>query len=827
MLGSYLQSAARNAAHNPLYAIVNVVGLAIGLACCTLILLFVLDEFSYDRMWKDADNIYRVNVHGKPGSGFDNVNLAALSGAGAPQMLADFAEVEKAARLFPFTPLISRGDSRFYEDGFFYADPNFFEIFDVTFVEGDPATALSEPNTVVLSESLAAKYFGSEDPIGQTLNYGGIADMQVTGIYRDLPHNTHLRGDLFSSMDTLKTIMGPEQAEALMTNWGGGSFYTYVVLSENVSGTEFEADLPEFLERHMPPRVFPMLGWKVQAVTDIHLRSKKQQEIKPGGNLDFAWMLAGIAAAILSIAVINFANLTTARGTLRAKEVGVRKVAGATRSGIASQFLLESGLFVLLAICLGLALAQLALPWFNGFAEKNVSLALMLDMQILAPAIGAMIVVIGLAGAYPALYLSGFRPAIVMTGSSGNEGGSGRIRRALVVLQFAISVGLGIATAIVYQQMNYARTMPLGYQKEDVVVVRYNPRREEQVQAYNTLMSEWRQHPDIAAVTAGSNVPTGELLSGGAIVPEGGDPDNPIPIRIVDVDYDYFKTFNIDLIAGRTFSMDHDNSAIDDQGSDAAADSETTENQRETVQPIILNETAARGFGYSDPFDAAGQQLRVPQEGGPTTVASIVGVVGDIYFTSIHSAIQPQAYVLDNDGSTFAIRLTGRNRKEALRHIDETWDALVPSYPITRSFLEDRFDALYQDEERAAQIFAIFTGVSFLVAGLGLFGLAAFATGRRTKEIGVRKVLGASVASIVALMTWDFSKLVVIASVIAAPIAWYAMQGWLESYAYRAGVNPMIFASAILAAFLLSTLVVLFHATRAASVRPAMSLKDE
>ncbi len=824
MLGSYLQSAFRNAFHNPLYAIVNVVGLAVGLACCTLILLFVLDETSYDQHWAEADNIYRVSVYGKPGSGFDDVNLAVLSGAFARQMEIDFPDIRETTLLFRFNPLISRDENRFYEEDFFYADPNFFKVFDFDFVTGDPETAILEPNTIVLTQETAARYFGSEDPIGKTVNYGGLLDLEVTGIIEDFGHRTHISADMFTSLETLDTIMGAG-AQNLFQNWGGNQFYTYVLLKEGDTGEELEAQLGEFFARHAGEQMGALLGHKVQPLTDIHLLSQKQVEMKPSGDIDMVYMFSAIAIAILLIAVINFANLTTARGTLRAKEVGVRKVAGATRGGIASQFLLESGIFVIVAVLLAVLLTSLALPWFNGFTGKSVSLTLLLAPAVLVPALLLVVLVTALAGAWPAAFLSGFRPAMVIKGSA-SESGSGLLRKGLVVLQFAVSVGLGISTAIVFQQMDYARSLPLGYDKEDVVIVNYKSMREEQAEAREALIAEWERHPDIISAAGASQIPTDELLNGTGILPPGGDPENPLNTRMTVVDYDYFSTFGIDMAAGRAFSRDRGSEILPNFGPGEDAE------DRATTSAIIINERAVRAMGLGSPDDAIGQQMTMemgpPGSDAPAQTLNIIGVTEDIYFTSVRSEIQPQAYFLSPvNVSQFAIRLSGRNRADALRHIDETWNSMVPSYPITRTFLEDRFDALYQNEARAAQIFSIFTVIAFMVAALGLFGLAAFATTRRTKEVGVRKVLGASVPSIVSGMTWDFSKLVIIASVIAAPIAWYVMQGWLEGFAYRTGISPFIFAGAILAAFTLSTLVVLFHATRAASVRPAFSLRDE
>ncbi len=818
MFGSYLQSAFRNAIRNPLYAIVNIVGLALGLACCTLIVLFVLDELSYDSHWAEADNIYRINSVTKDAGGFEGKEFAALPGTFQPLLKSEFPDVRVAARLHRIDPLIIRDDTRFYENEFYFADPEIFQIFDMSFVAGNAETALSEPNTVVLAESIAAKYFSDEDPIGQTINYGGTVDLKVTGIIEDLPRNTHLSAELISNMETFRAVLGP-MVPLMFEHWGNSAFHTYVLLEEGASFEALEAQLPDFFLRHAGEKRAETSTQAVRPITEIHLWSEAESELKPTGDIDLVYMFGAIAIATLVIAIVNFANLTTARGALRAREVGVRKVAGATRGSIAAQFLFETALFVIASVFLAMFLVSDVLPWFNSFTDKDVTLGILMETEFLIPAIGLGIAITLLAGAWPAAFLSGFRPVAAIKGDSG-EGDAGAVRKSLVVIQFAVSVGLAISTAVVYQQMTFARSLPLGYQKEDVVVLKYNFRRPEQAAAYETLVTEWASHPDVVSVTGAFTVPTDELNTGEALVPPGGDPENPVRVRVNYVNYDYFRTFDIDLLAGRSFSRERSGETFTIPGL-------TPPDQLSDQAAIVINESAVSLFGFATPEDAVGQQIQYPAGSNLSLTLNIVGVTSDIYYTSVHSPIMPQAYFLSPLSLQIAIRLSGNNREAALAHVDDTWNSHVPSYPISRTFLEDKFDALYQNEDRAFALFTVFTIIAFAISGLGLFSLAAFTISRRTKEIGVRKVLGATVPRIVTLMTWDFTKLVLVASVIATPLAWYAMQQWLQGFAYRTPISPMIFGGAILAAFAIATFVVLFHSLRAANTRPALSLRDE
>lgn len=812
MLSNYLKIAWRNIIGNPLFSAINIIGLSIGLACCIIITLFVRYELSYDKHWENADRIYRVtrDFFG------NNLKLAAVAPPIAPLLKEDFPEIEDIVRILNAGGItLSRDDRQFREDNFVVADPNIFEFFDLEFVNGDPATALARPTDVVLSERAAERYFGSEDPVGQTLNLMGQADVTVTAIFEDLPANTHMAFELIGSMAAIPLLMGPEELE----DWGSNNYYTYLRLPEGYDSHALESRFTDFLARHWNEDAERISALRLQRLPDIHLTSNRDAEWRENGSIAVVYTFSAVAFVVLLIACINFMNLTTARSMQRAHEVGVRKVVGARRDQLIIQFLGESVLLTAIAMLLAVAIVELALPFFANFLEKPLTFSLANPATFLALVAG--IVVVGLlAGSYPAFYLSRFRPAEVLKGTASGSGTS-FMRKALVVSQFAISIALLIATGVVIAQMQYARNIDLGYDRSRNLVTRL-PYFTDLWELYEPMKAELEAHPDILSVVYSSRVPGMQNLDGSGYVAEGVQisRDTVQGLSDIKVDYEWFDHYDVQFLAGRPFRQN-----------EMRIEMPTDENP--AVEGVaILNESAARRFGWTAE-EAVGKIIRQPMNHEFTEFVDrqVVGVIPDIHFSSLHDEMKATVYAEPNPryGRAISVKLAPGDHREAIDHFESVWNRLIPGEPVQWEFLDDRFDALYRAEARQAQMFGAFSAFAIFVATLGLFGLASFTTERRTKEIGIRKVMGASVRDIVWLLTSDFTKLVLVANVIAWPVAFYFMDQWLTRFAYRVpfGEWLWLFFAAALVALAVAWVTISLQASRAAMARPVLALRYE
>ena len=813
MLKNYLRIALMHLRKHRLYSSINIFGLGIGLACCLIIFLFVQDELQYDKHFTNADRIYRVRAlfalqqtHSEE---------AKISYGFAPLLKQDFPVIEQVVRLIPAigpTPILVRDEKRFFEKNIFLADANVFEVFDFTFLKGDRATALREPLTIVLTEQIARKYFGDEDPIGQTLMLNNEHGLRVTGVIEDLPSTTHMTMEMIASASSLNPIFG-ENTEDNMKSWGWPNTYTYLLLKENAIPKDLQAQFPAFSERHDAQN--GVLSIYLQPLTDIHLHSHLELEMKPNGDITTVYTFSAIAFMILLIACMNFINLTTARATQRAREVGMRKVVGASRTQIIRQFLGESTLLAFVALGIAVVLLWIALPWFNGFVGKELQMSLFTDPVMLCGLILlGLLVGIG-AGCYPAFYLSSPMPISVLHGTVSPRTGTVLVRKLLVLLQFSISIMLIVGTGIVYAQMQYAKSMELGYNREHVVVI---PEVENlDRNAYETLHNDLQAYSQIQSVTTSSLVPTDKVFAGSGFRIVGQPTEEEPPFfRINGVDFDFFKTYGIHIVAGRTFSREY--------GSDEMPF--ISEENPHVEGAVIISAAAAEKCGWT-PENAIGKQFRQGNEQQSETY-TVVGVAQDIHYASVRSVIEPMIYRLPRDRwDKIGVRITGVDIVGTLAYIDERWEAAFPDRPIIRSFLDEQFDALYRQEEQEGIAFSFFTILAILVAGMGLLGLASFMAERRTKEIGVRKVLGASTRDIVMMMSWDFSKLVIVANILAWPTAYYFMKSWLSDFAYQVDINPFIFIGAGILAFLIVWVTVGLQASWAARANPVNALQDE
>lgn len=822
MLRNYLLVATRNLSSHKLFSVINVLGLTIGLACVMLIALFVRSEVGFDTQWINAERTYRVMRNFDiPGSG-EHLYLATNAPPVGPLLKLEFPQFEQVVRLLDNTAVLSMNDSvdSYYEPGLYFADPEVFEVFDIPLLQGNPKELFTGPFQVVIDQSLAQKYFPTGGALGGTITMSGNVPVRVTGVMANLPRNTHLDAHAFVSMQTAEVILGDS-----MQSWGFNNFHTYVVAAPGYDMKQFEAQSDDFFRRHMGEDAPSFTSYSVIKVTDIHLQSHRDNELQANGSATVVLTFSAIAVFILLIACFNFMNLSTARSLSRAREVGMRKVCGASRGQIALQFLTESIVIAAIAVCVATLLVLALLPAFNALLGTSLSLDLTDNIWVL-PALCALALVVGaLAGLYPALYLASFPAATILRGEL-SKGRSGvLLRKALVVMQFTISIALVISSGIALSQLRYAQSLDLGFQKEHILIYRGSG------QAglgddYETMKKELLRHPQIVSVTAANLMPGDQNTNADGIRFEGGGPES-IGMAYLNVDFDFFETFGIEFLAGRSFSAE--------RGTDLLV--EPTEDTPRTSANFILNELAAQQLGWSA-STAQGKWLESVMDREMTRVVrgNVIGVVENIYFSSIREAIKPVYYrVMTSQSSTgrfpnlrsMAVRVTGTDLDETLAYIDATWNRFVPGVPIRQSFLDADFQALYEGERRQGVIFTWFSAMAIFIASLGLFGLASYMTGQRTREIGIRKVLGSTVGQLVGLLTKDFLILVLIAMLLAWPIAAYFMNGWLESFAYRVGLDPLIFVVAGGVAIVIAALTVGLLVARTASNNPALSLRHE
>ena len=810
MLSNYLKIAYRNLLRSKAFSAINIVGLSLGLATCMIIGLFVLDELSFDRFHEKADRIVRVTFRANMSG--NKINEANVMPPTAKTLQRDYPEVLEATRLRNAGAFImEKQEKTFKEEGVAFADSNFFQVFSFPLVAGDVRTALLKPNTLVISEKMAKKYFGDKDAVGQILttkNYD--TPMEVTGIMADWPANSHFHFDFLISMAGL--------AEAKVNSWMQSEFYTYLVLPEGYDYQKLQAKLPQMVDKHIGPQIkqaFGMsfaefkeqgneLGLQLQPLTDIHLHSSFDYDLGPSGDVRYVYIFGAIALFMLLVACINFMNLSTAGASKRAREVGIRKVMGSVKSTLVGQFLLESILLTAVALILAVIIVFLALPLFNDLADKNLTLSFV-AMPWLLPGLLLLGLVVGiLAGSYPAFFLSSFKPITVLKGGT-NPGrfASGRrsigLRGTLVVVQFCISIILIVGTTVVYQQLQFIQNAKLGYDKDQVLVLQETYRLGQNEQLFKKQLLQDSRVLDVAV---SGYVPAGPSFNNNFMVYGDDNAKQFVKGIRYDVDEHYISTLGMRIVDGRNFSPEF--------GTDSSG--------------IILNETAARELGWSKA--AVGHTIKSTNDGGKRTY-HVIGVVQDFNFKSLHERIGPLMMTLGDNSGAILAKVNTRDLPALLTSVEKQWNALAVDAPIEYSFLEENFNATYRAEQKTGRILGLFAGLTIFVACLGLFGLATFTAEQRTKEIGVRKVLGASVSGIVALLSKDFLKLVAISIIIASPIAWYAMNTWLQDFAYKIDIGWWVFALAGLLAVGIALFTVSFQSVRAALANPVESLRSE
>ncbi|MCW3091919.1 MAG: FtsX-like permease family protein [Ferruginibacter sp.] len=807
MIRSYFKIAFRNLWGNKGFSAINILGLAIGIATCLIIMLFVQNELGYDGFNKKADRIVRISFQGSAaGETFDESTVMPPV---AQTMKSDFPEVQEATRIRDFgTPKLVYGDKSFKEDAFAFVDSNFFQVFTLPLIEGDAKTALTEPNTIVITRALAKKYFGKENPMGKVISFkdGKNAACKVTGVIEKVPVNSHFHFEGFASMASL-----PESREP---TWMSSNFYTYLVLPDGYDYKKLEAKFPQVVEKYIGPQLFQAmhvtlaefrkkgnnLSFHLQPLTDIHLHSNFANDLSPAGDIRYVYIFSAIALFMLLIACINFMNLSTAGASKRAREVGIRKVLGSLKMELVRQFLLESILITAIALVLAMLLMYLALPVFNTLAGQTLSLRFA-DHPLLLPGLIVFVLISGiLAGSYPAFYLSSFKPVAVLKGKFTSGKKSIGLRSGLVVFQFFISIVLIVSTTVVYKQLSYIQHKKLGYDKDQVLVLSNSWMLGKNEEVFRQQL---QSDPRVASISRSGYLPAGPSDNNNFFVYPGENANQMVKTLRYDVDENYIPTLGISMLTGRNFSKDF---ASDSSG-------------------VILNETAAKAFDWGE--KAPGNTISTTKNNGEIVRLHVIGIVKDFHFRSLHERISPLVMVLSPNAGTMIVKLKTKDVAGLLTILKKNWDSMGAEEPLSFSFLDERFNNTYKSEERIGLILGIFAGLTIFVACLGLFGLAKFTAEQRTKEIGIRKVLGATVAGVAALLSKDFLRLVLFAFVFASPIAWYIMDKWLQDFAYRISISPWVFAIAALLAVMITILTVSFQAIKAAIANPVNSLRSE
>ncbi len=785
----------RNLFRNRIYSMINIAGLAIGMACCVMILLFVYTELSFDRQYAQADRIFRVaEVFRENGTIVEE--SASIPFPVGPTISQAFPGVKSTRfyKTFEKVPLLSYGEKRFYEDNLLFADSTVFDIFSFPMLQGDRHKALAEPFSIVLTESMAKKYFGNQDPVGKVLRFENQLDYKVTGVMADLPVNTHLKFDFLASLMNMQELFQASGTAFTWRGWYWNPCHTFITLPSEYTQADFEAMLPEMVRTHAPENMRESLSFYLQPLPDIHLKSHIYQEMSLPGNEQAVYLFMAIAVFVLLIACINFMNLATARSVTRAREIAVRKVSGAHRGQLIRQFLGESLLISLLSAVAGFFLVQFLTPVFSSISGTELDPELV-GYPVLLLCMGGLALVTGLiAGSYPAFFLSSYKPVEGLNLQGGVRPGSLSVifRKGLVVFQFCISIALLAGTAIIYQQHRYLLDKELGFDKEQLVMI---PIRGTSIkQREDAFKDRLRQDPEVINASALSNIIGRDVQ----IVPfqvEGKT--EPQQVSGLFVDFDFISTFKIEMEEGRGF--------------DPAFPTDSSS--------YLVNESARQLFEWEHALDMSITSGRKGQ---------VIGKVRDFNFCSLQERIRPLVITFRPWWFSYvAVRLSGRDTPAALEHMETAWREFEPERPFEPFFLDDNLNQLYEREGRLSKIFSAFALLAIFIGCLGLFGLAAFAAEQRTREIGIRRVLGASVSGIIGMLSKDFLKLVLVAILIASPAAWYFLDRWLQNFPYRVEIDWLVFALAGLAAMLVAGLTVSFQSLRAAVANPVDSLRSE
>jgi putative ABC transport system permease protein len=810
MIKNYLKIAWRNLLKNKGFTAINIIGLSLGIGCFIVIAMYVTDELSYDQYHENADRTFRIHSDIKFGG--TDMSMAASADPMGEALKNDYPEVEEYVRLYASggSKLIKKGSEYISENLVAHADSTLFDVFTLPAIVGNTKTALNEPNTVVISETAAIRYFGSaEKAIGEFLDTDDNTSTlyEVTAVIEDMPVNSHFRFDFFFSMDNLQYDFGQYLSH---------NFHTYVLLRPDVDYKEFNKNFPEVIDKYILPQAVQFmqiksmeefesagnsLVYSLFPITDIHLRSNRGVELSANGNIQYVYIFSATALFILILACINFMNLTTARSSGRAKEVGIRKVLGTGRNSLIWQFLTESILISILALIIGLLFVRLTLGWFNDISGKEMVMGALLTPQFVTFLILFPFIIGALAGVYPAFFMSSFKPIIALKGNLSTGHKKDMLRNFLVVFQFATSIILIVGTVVIYKQLNHIQTSELGFNKDQVLVVRNTGIPQETRQS---LKDDIGQLTDVESSSFGGFLPvSNSSRSDTAFSTETVmTSSNSFNMQYWRADYDYLENMNMEMLEGRFFSREF--------GSDSTA--------------IIINETAAKLTGFDNPV---GRNVYNSNGPGDMTTYHIIGVIKNFNYASLKQNVGALSLRLGDNSWVTAFRFNTNDITNLVDVIEKKYKAVAPGMPFNYSFLDESFDNMYRQEQRVGSVAITFAFLAIIIACLGLLGLATYIAEQRRKEIGVRKVLGASVANIVKMLSIDFIKLVLIAFLIATPIAWWFMNEWLQDFAYRINLSWWIFAMTGVLALIVALTTLSFQAIKAALSNPIKSLRTE
>ena len=788
MFKNLLKTALRNIRKSFLYSLINVFGLTLGITSALFLIVYVTDELKYDRYHENAERIYRVQSHITETD--DEFTWIIAQVPFADQVMQDYPDVEAACRFINFQrSLFIKDEVEFTEESFYYADTTVFDIFTYKFIYGNPEGALSRPNDIVLTETIAKKYFGDVDPVGETLKAGEVF-YEVTAVIEDVPTNSHFRFDALVSRLSL-----PEQ----FGNWGNFGVFTYLLFPENVNVKDFEVKMQEMYTKYMAPIFEEMeitVEYELVPITDIHLHSDIAGEPEPTGSITYVYIFGLVALILVLIAAMNYMNLATARSARRAREVGLRKVVGSSRRALIFQFLSESVILTILALLISGVLMMLLMPSFNHITGKSFDLSILLTPIVLVSMFGLIILVGILGGSYPAFYLSRFSPVSVMQSDSGSSKSGSFMRKILVVFQFTISIAMIVCTLVVYSQLNHLRNKDQGWDMENVISIQL-PDGEAPPQL-TLLKQNLLKSTEILSVGA-TNTRMGEGSSKVIMNIETSEGMAPRGVNFGVIDHDFVETLGIEMIEGREFNQDMPS---------------------DTLLGVIVNQTLADRLGWDEPL---GKKVELGDEN--TLRADVIGVMKDYHQTGMYNEVESLMMIYRIDLNILYVKL-GENTGSALAFAEQSWGEVFPNHPFTYEFLNERFEQQFVADKNRGKVFTIFTALAIFIACLGLFGLASFTVEKRTAEIGIRKVLGASEGVIVRLISKEFLILVIISMAIAFPISWYVMSNWLENYVYSISLGFMMFFIPGLIAVVLTLLTISYHAYRAAITNPADTLSS-
>ncbi|HPG39602.1 MAG TPA: ABC transporter permease [bacterium] len=813
MFSNYLKIALRNLKKYKGFTLINITGLAVGIACFIVLSLFILDELGYDSFNKNADRIYRVYVHSVV-NGIETSNSKTAAPTGET-LLRDFPEVENYTRIGYFEHYkFRKGDQVFRESGIYTADSSYFQIFSLPLLYGDANTALLKPNSLVMTETLAKKYFGDENPLGKMIQIEGRDAFQVTGVMRNYPDKSHFSCDGLLSSSTYPIT----QSHYWLDLW----YTTYILLREGTEPRELEEKMQKTVLDNVGPQAEALLGIRLeqfyaagnsygfylQPLTSIHLRSQRDYQIDLNtewgdiktSDIVYVWFFSAVAFFILLIAVINFINLATARSENRAKEVGIRKTVGSSQFKLVGQFIIESVLMCAIAVFIALVLVELVLPWFNTLIGKKLDLQFFNNLATIPVLILFTLVVGLLAGGYPAFYLAAVQPGQILKASTGRGSGKSALRSALVIIQFTISIALIIGTIVIKKQVNYIQNKDLGFKKDFLLSINnagvLGPRMEE-------FKQQLEGNPGIISLTNGSRMFESGIPGNGYLYDKKSGTD-PVSFQYLDVDYDFLKTFQIELRDGRFFSRDFSTD----------------------TNAVVINEAGVKDCHATDPV---GKELTKIGERGSQTF-TIIGVVKDFNYESLHREVRPLAFHLCHPrqpASILTVRVASQNLPATIKYIEETWNRFIQTEGCYYTFLEQNLANMYIAEQKTGIVTTVFSILAIFIACLGLFGLAAFVIEKRFKEIGIRKILGASPLSLLGMLAQDFAKWILLANVIAWPCAWYVMNKWLQNFAYRTETSWWIFILATGLVLIIAMLTIGYQTMRAVRTNPVDSLHYE